>query len=66
MKPEVREKLKLLKQTDQDTKTCIFCGGSPTTDEHVFSGWTHKYMLARQLVTLESVTMPKWAKPSAQ
>ncbi len=48
MKPEVREKLKLLKQTDRDTKTCVFCDASPTTEEHVFSAWTHKYMLPRQ------------------
>jgi hypothetical protein len=48
MKREVREKLKLIKQTERDTAKCIFCGSSPTTREHVFSGWTHKYMLPRK------------------
>jgi len=45
MKQEVRDKLKLLEGTKRGTGTCIFCRASPTTDEHVFSRWTHKYML---------------------
>jgi hypothetical protein len=48
MKREIREKLKLIRQTERDTAKCIFCGASPTTNEHVFSGWTHKYMLPRK------------------
>lgn len=47
MKRAIREKLKLLEQNDRDTANCIFCGASPTTEEHVFSRWTHKYMLPR-------------------
>jgi hypothetical protein len=30
------------------TDKCIFCGGRPTTREHVFSRWTHKYMAPRK------------------
>ncbi|MDR3572204.1 MAG: hypothetical protein P4L81_08560, partial [Candidatus Pacebacteria bacterium] len=30
------------------TEKCIFCGAQPTTKEHVFSRWTHKYMAPRQ------------------
>ncbi|WP_421996975.1 hypothetical protein [Reyranella sp.] len=45
MKRAIREKVKLLEQTYRDTAECIFCGATPTTDEHIFSRWTHKYML---------------------
>jgi hypothetical protein len=48
VKPEIRDKLTLIKQTDRDTPKCIFCGVSPTTREHVFARWTHKYMPARK------------------
>lgn len=48
VKQEIRDKLMLLAQADRDTTKCIFCGMSPTTDEHVFSRWTHKYMLPRK------------------
>jgi len=41
---ELRDKITLLAQTDRDTARCIFCGRSPTTREHVFAQWTHKYM----------------------
>jgi hypothetical protein len=55
MKRAVRTKLKLLKMTQRDTAKCIFCGGSPTTKEHVFSRWTHKYMPPRQTGKAQSV-----------
>jgi hypothetical protein len=48
MKNTVRVRLKLLKiARARDTDTCIFCGSSNVTREHVFSRWTHKYMLPR-------------------
>lgn len=28
---------------------CMFCGASPTTWEHLFSRWTHRFMQPRQL-----------------
>jgi len=49
MKSEIRDRLALLAQSHRDTGKCIFCGVSPTTDEHIFSRWTHKYMLPRTL-----------------
>ncbi len=30
------------------TERCIFCGGQPTTKEHVFSRWTHKLLPQRK------------------
>jgi hypothetical protein len=29
----------------RDTEKCIFCGGAPTTKEHVFSHWIHQSLL---------------------
>jgi len=48
MKRADRTKVKLLKMTRRNTARCIFCGASPTTQEHVFSQWTQKYMLPRR------------------
>jgi hypothetical protein len=48
VKREIREKLQLIRETERDTAKCIFCGASPTTNEHIFSRWTHKYMLSRK------------------
>ena len=31
----------------RELNKCIFCGASPTTWEHVFSRWTHKYLSPR-------------------
>jgi hypothetical protein len=30
-----------------ETQFCIFCGGQPTTREHIFSRWTHDFMAPR-------------------
>jgi hypothetical protein len=48
MKRAIQRRLKLIKMSRRDTAKCIFCGTAPTTKEHVFSEWTHKYMLPRK------------------
>jgi hypothetical protein len=40
----VQVKRGLIDKTKRDTQSCIFCGGTPTTKEHVFSEWTHALM----------------------
>jgi len=44
----VEVKLSLIEKTRRDTLTCIFCGATPTTREHVFSEWTHALMGPRE------------------
>lgn len=56
MRRAVRKRLKLLKfAKSRDTTACIFCGRNNVTKEHVFSRWTHKYMLPRQQKKATSV-----------
>jgi hypothetical protein len=48
MDRHVQVKRWLIEKTHRDTQACIFCGGSPTTKEHVFSQWTHALMRPKE------------------
>jgi hypothetical protein len=39
-----RVRVKLISDHNMDTLSCIFCGRTPTTKEHIFSEWIHKHL----------------------
>ncbi len=54
-RPGKHPRKKLLDTRTQDTKACIFCGRRNVTKEHIFSQWTHKHMLPRDVGRASSV-----------
>lgn len=48
MDDQVRVRLDLIERTRLNTLSCIFCGNTPTTKEHIFPEWSHEYLGPRE------------------